>query len=290
MAVFDSRLLHCGRENSSNKRRVLFYFTVSAQHEWPLPNGKHGSNSIRAEDFGKWTLRDFGLSDEGDDDGASEQQQPRDEAAAVEATAPSGRRDVLAGLVATAAAGSAAGLVGAPRARADGADGAGVGALSPEQLVAAKENIVDALVNRRYYVTGDLPEELVAPGAHFIDPTTDVIGREKYTAVVSQLFDPATSRFDLLSASVTDDGKVFVEWRLEGDIRLPWGRAKVRAYTGDTTYTLDSQGRIAQQYETWSISAAEALLSIVPGWDALGLGSPPAPPADEILRARASSA
>jgi len=36
------RLLHCGDANSSSKRRVLFYFTLSKQQNWPLPNGLHG--------------------------------------------------------------------------------------------------------------------------------------------------------------------------------------------------------------------------------------------------------
>jgi len=56
VSIFDSRVLHCGQANTSNKRRVLAYFTISKQHKWPLPNGLHGSNSIRSEDFGKWTL------------------------------------------------------------------------------------------------------------------------------------------------------------------------------------------------------------------------------------------
>lgn len=58
-AVFDSRLLHCGRANTSAKRRILFYFTLSEQAEWPLPNGLHGSNSIRAEDWRRWRVSDF---------------------------------------------------------------------------------------------------------------------------------------------------------------------------------------------------------------------------------------
>lgn len=58
-AVFDSRLLHCGRANSSQKRRVLFYFTLSEQAEWPLPGGLHGSNSIRADDWRRWRVSDF---------------------------------------------------------------------------------------------------------------------------------------------------------------------------------------------------------------------------------------
>jgi len=63
---FDSRVLHCGRENSSDVDRVLFYFTVSAQRDWPLPNGLHGSNSLRPTDAARrWTLGDFGLEADG---------------------------------------------------------------------------------------------------------------------------------------------------------------------------------------------------------------------------------
>ena len=53
--------LHCGGANSSQKRRVLFYFTASESQRWPLPNGLHGSNSMRAEDRWKYQLCDLGL-------------------------------------------------------------------------------------------------------------------------------------------------------------------------------------------------------------------------------------
>lgn len=59
VSIFDSRILHCGSANNSNKRRVLFYFTLSKQERWPLPNGLHGSNSIRSEDRYKWKVRDI---------------------------------------------------------------------------------------------------------------------------------------------------------------------------------------------------------------------------------------
>jgi len=59
VSAFDSRVLHCGRENSSAKRRVLFYFTVSRQQDWPLPNGLHGSNSMRKEDRWRYTIDQF---------------------------------------------------------------------------------------------------------------------------------------------------------------------------------------------------------------------------------------
>lgn len=59
VSIFDSRLLHCGEMNSSKSRRILFYLTISSQHEWPLANGLHGSNSIRLEDKGKWKIKNF---------------------------------------------------------------------------------------------------------------------------------------------------------------------------------------------------------------------------------------
>jgi len=61
VAIFDSRLLHAGGANTSNRRRILFYFTASAGQRWPLPNGLHGSNSMRKADRWKYQLCDFGL-------------------------------------------------------------------------------------------------------------------------------------------------------------------------------------------------------------------------------------
>ncbi len=62
VAVFDSRVLHCGCANDSKKRRVLFYLTLSRAQRWPLPDGLHGSNSVRKEDLWQWRLGDLGLA------------------------------------------------------------------------------------------------------------------------------------------------------------------------------------------------------------------------------------
>ena len=56
VAIFDSRVLHCGLGNTSNKRRILFYCTISAQRDWPLPDGLHGSNSVLPRDRGRCVL------------------------------------------------------------------------------------------------------------------------------------------------------------------------------------------------------------------------------------------
>jgi len=55
VAIFDSRLLHCGGANESeDKRRILFYFTFTAADTTRIKPG-----SIRNMDRGKYTLSDL---------------------------------------------------------------------------------------------------------------------------------------------------------------------------------------------------------------------------------------
>lgn len=54
-SVFDSRLLHCGTENVSEKRRVLFYITYGPKN---AENPNRGFSTIREEFRGRYTLED----------------------------------------------------------------------------------------------------------------------------------------------------------------------------------------------------------------------------------------
>ena len=56
VAIFDSRILHCGSANTSTKRRVIFYISLSKQEQWPLAHVLHGPNSIRRADYQRWTI------------------------------------------------------------------------------------------------------------------------------------------------------------------------------------------------------------------------------------------
>ena len=58
-AIFDSRVLHCGGENSSlDRRRVLFYFTFTAGDTKQFnPNPSRGAGSIRSQDRFQISLR-----------------------------------------------------------------------------------------------------------------------------------------------------------------------------------------------------------------------------------------
>jgi len=146
-------------------------------------------------------------------------------------------------------------------------------------------------VEGQYYVTGRLPPGLFKDDCVFIDPTTRVVGAQKYATVVASLFDAAHSRADLLSIAPGGRGPgadeddspqtVVLRWRLEGRLALP-GNPPVKAYTGTTTYSLDDGGAVVEQLERWDITAADAFASsFLPSW--AWRGAPPAPPA-EVLR------
>eukprot|EP00232_Nephroselmis_pyriformis_P023571 CAMPEP_0182873222 /NCGR_PEP_ID=MMETSP0034_2-20130328/12196_1 /TAXON_ID=156128 /ORGANISM="Nephroselmis pyriformis, Strain CCMP717" /LENGTH=227 /DNA_ID=CAMNT_0025005857 /DNA_START=14 /DNA_END=693 /DNA_ORIENTATION=+ len=125
----------------------------------------------------------------------------------------------------------------------------------------------------QYYVTGKLTPEIFEPDCAFIDPTTNVKSVAKYTAAVASLFDAAESRADLISIEIVDEAHIKLRWRLEGVLRIPV-KAPIKPYTGTTIYTVGPSGKIVSHFETWDISALDAVVStFVPSF-----GAPPAPP------------
>ncbi|GBF97357.1 hypothetical protein Rsub_11004 [Raphidocelis subcapitata] len=158
----------------------------------------------------------------------------------------------------------------------------------PPAQAASRLAQVAAVVQRdfvegQYYVRGTtLTPSIYEPDAVFKDPTTNVAGVEKYTTAVAALFDPASSRADLISIDAnTGSNTIRLRWRLEGKLKL-LGGLPIKPYTGTTTYYLDDAGLISRHEEVWDITALDAFAStFFPGF-----GAPPAPPAEQ-LRARA---
>jgi hypothetical protein len=58
-ALYDSRTLHCGGANKSNKQRALFYFTFANPEGMDEDDDSWNVASIRNENKGKYKLRDF---------------------------------------------------------------------------------------------------------------------------------------------------------------------------------------------------------------------------------------
>mmetsp|Transcript_5029 Transcript_5029/g.8756 ORF Transcript_5029/g.8756 Transcript_5029/m.8756 type:complete len:348 (+) Transcript_5029:3038-4081(+) len=149
------------------------------------------------------------------------------------------------------------------------------------------EIIRDDFVTRRYYITGQLTRSIYTDNCLFDgpDPDVPVRGLRKYVDATSHLFDRRQSRVDLLSISVQENNTIHAEWRLEAVLLLPW-KPRVKAYTGTTTYTFNSDMLIESHIETWSISVVDAFVSTLLGID---FGARPADPAEILIQQRNES-
>lgn len=113
-----------------------------------------------------------------------------------------------------------------------------------------------------YFAFNDLKIASNAPDHPQQDPTNDVTGLSRYLAALDILFDPEFSGVKLLDIRVTGPRTVFAEWELGGYLRstfFPW-RPRVEPFKGTATYTLNDEGLVQMQEETWEISALTALL------------------------------
>lgn len=127
--------------------------------------------------------------------------------------------------------------------------------LSIEEIKSIIENDIN---KGQYYVTGDMTKEIYENNCRFKDPTTDLTGLEKYISAVKFLFNPKTSKQELLSIEVVDPHTIEAKWRLEGYLKFPWN-PHIAPYEGSTRYVLDDRGLIMSHEETWDISVWTAI-------------------------------
>jgi hypothetical protein len=141
----------------------------------------------------------------------------------------------------------------------------------------------DDLVERQYYVTGRLSSCVYADRCLFDGPDPDMPVRDvqRYSDALRGLFDPSSSRIELIELRQHGDRSFVADWRLEGALQLPWHPA-IKPFTGSTLYELDEEGLICSHTETWSISALDAFVSVLfPSW-----GAAPAVSVEQLRRAR----
>ncbi|MEW5304681.1 MAG: hypothetical protein WDW36_007275 [Sanguina aurantia] len=110
----------------------------------------------------------------------------------------------------------------------------------------------------QYFVTGDLTQEIFADDCRFADPTNDVSGLSRYLTALGLLFDPPYSSVQLDGIQVTGPSQIEADWVLGGYLKFPW-TPKVTPFKGHTVYTLNPEGLIQSQVQTWSISPWTAL-------------------------------
>eukprot|EP00964_Phaeocystis_antarctica_P155539 scaffold124763_cov66-Phaeocystis_antarctica.AAC.3 len=135
------------------------------------------------------------------------------------------------------------------------------GLTQDELAVTLKRDLtVGATGKGGYFVSGDLSQEIFRDDARFIDPTNVAEGLSRYIKALSLLFDPTCSSVELLAGPKPDAATrtIYAELRSSGTLKLPW-RPKVRPWISYMTWTIDADGLIAEQSQTWDITPAEAL-------------------------------
>jgi hypothetical protein len=145
-----------------------------------------------------------------------------------------------------------------------------------------------------YFLTGDLSNDLFRDDCVFQDPTNRVNSLSQYQAALRILFDPQSSTVELIEPLRVVDGvkpgkeqsertknTIAGRIRSRGYLQLPW-KPYVTAYESNIVYTVDDNGLIAQQEQTWSKDASTALLeSFTPSWvDPPPLSHRPTPPSE----------
>jgi hypothetical protein len=127
--------------------------------------------------------------------------------------------------------------------------------LTPDQV---KDILARNLRDGEYFITGDLTPEIFSDDCVFRDPTNETKGLSRYVKALGLLFDPSVSAVQLVDIEVTGPRSIEAQWRMGGYLRFPW-HPRVDAFEGRTIYTLNSEGLIALQDQTWSITAGRAL-------------------------------
>ena len=149
---------------------------------------------------------------------------------------------------------------------------AGTGEEEDERPPVAPEDVRRAVegdfLERNYLWTGDISLDVYAKDCVFEDPTIRFAGVDAFQRNLAKL-EPWVDRFVRSPRSelrapvvINANGDVEANWRMSGDLALPWRPAIDVA--GTTVYRLrPSDGRIHKYDERWEVDALSALRQLV---------------------------
>ena len=111
-----------------------------------------------------------------------------------------------------------------------------------------------------YFISGDLDESIYRDDCVFVDPTNRVTNLSQYRNALRILFDPTESQVKLVKPIEVNEETRTIEAtiRSRGVLQLPW-RPYITAYESNIVYTIDENGLISEQSQTWSKAASKAL-------------------------------
>ena len=123
-----------------------------------------------------------------------------------------------------------------------------------------RDLVFGAKGNGGYFITGDLSTDIFRDDCIFTDPTNQVASLSQYQKGVRLLFDPKTSVVELIEPLTIDTERRSLSGtiRSRGMLKLPW-HPFITAYESKIIYTIDKDGIVARQDQTWSKGADDAL-------------------------------
>lgn len=152
--------------------------------------------------------------------------------------------------------------------------------MSTKQLASRLERL---LVEREWFVTGNVDPTIFDPSFKFQDPDVKVNGIEAYARGVNRLFSQGNSRAEIVAVRVspTLPDTITVTWRLSGSVNIAFG-LKLKPFVVYTNLRVGKNGLIVFQEDKFSIPGYDIVLSSLFPFLVPTLFSPPAPSLEEL--------
>ena len=122
------------------------------------------------------------------------------------------------------------------------------------------------LIEREWFVTGDVNPSYFSEDFEFEDPDVQVKGIEDYARGVNKLFDQSSSRAEIIStvfnetASTPERPVITCTWRLSGDVNIGFG-LPIKPYIVFTDFVVDPKtSQILSQEDRFDIPPWDILL------------------------------
>mmetsp|Transcript_19210 Transcript_19210/g.30126 ORF Transcript_19210/g.30126 Transcript_19210/m.30126 type:complete len:282 (+) Transcript_19210:94-939(+) len=154
---------------------------------------------------------------------------------------------------------------------------------SLEKLAA---DIKPALIEKEWFVTGNVDPSYFSANFEFEDPDVKLSGTKEYAIGVNKLFDQETARAETIDCVVnsTVPDTITVTWRLSGKVSIGPG-LEIKPYIVFTDFTVSPEdGLIVSQLDRFSLPGSDILLSALFPFLRPFL-APPAPSAEQLIEA-----
>merc|ERR1712050_201713 len=108
----------------------------------------------------------------------------------------------------------------------------------------------------------------------FRDPDVSTSGLQAYSKGTGTVL--SGCRADAVRVKVINPESFVIDWRIEGTANLPIPGLRIKPYIVSSTFTVNSDGLVASEQDSFSIPSWDILLSAFAPW--LPFLAPPEPP------------